>query len=279
MVPFRHQLYESELSRLYRSETVDAAEDSAALIYACFREYVDREDYLGADVACSFLEFGYRQARRNFEIHLHDIPCDIESTLQIASVFKSRWDKARMDPYFLSLRQSVLEESSDVEAFHLFGTMNNSLPFFMDPFLLLKQDHKKVSDLFQEIESSSNKKKRKDLFRELKNELLVHSEIEEKYFYPVLEQKEEDVEMEEHAIDEHAHVKERLEKIESIESDHDEWMNELKKLREDVEHHVEEEESEIFSEIRDILNEKQLEDLAKNMKEEKEKRLREMNRK
>lgn len=102
------QPYASEIIRLYHLETIDAAEDSAVLLYSCFREHVGREDYLGAEVACAFLERGYLQARNFFESHLHDIPCDIESTLQIASIFKYRWDKARMDPEFLSLREAYL---------------------------------------------------------------------------------------------------------------------------------------------------------------------------
>jgi hemerythrin superfamily protein len=145
----------------------------------------------------------------------------------------------------------------------------------MDPFTLLHNDHEKVSELFQRIQSSKSSTERQDLFHELKNELLVHAEVEEEYFYPVLERKQEDLELEEHAIDEHTQVKQKLEEIENT-TDDQKWMSLLKKLKEDIEHHVEEEEQEIFEEVRNILDENERQKLGDILEKEKKKRMKEM---
>lgn len=145
----------------------------------------------------------------------------------------------------------------------------------MNPFTLLHNDHEKVSQLFQQIQTSENLSERRDLFEILKAELLAHAEVEEDYFYPVLEKKEEDIEMEEHAIDEHEEVKQKLEEIENT-TDDQEWMSLLMKLKDEIEHHVEEEESEIFSEIRNILDEQQIEKLGDKLQKEKAKKLKKL---
>lgn len=145
----------------------------------------------------------------------------------------------------------------------------------MDPFTLLHNDHEKVSELFQRIQSSHSSTERQDLFQELKNELLVHAEVEEEYFYPVLEKKEEDLEMEEHAIDEHSQVKQKLEEIENTTNDQ-KWMSLLQKLKEDIEHHVEEEEQEIFEEVRNILDENERQKLGDTLEKEKKKRMKDL---
>lgn len=145
----------------------------------------------------------------------------------------------------------------------------------MNPFTLLHNDHEKVSQLFQQIQQSENLSERRDLFEILKAELLAHAEVEEKYFYPVLEKKEEDIEMEERAIDEHEEVKQKLEEIENTEDDQ-QWMSLLTKLKEEIEHHVEEEESEIFSEVQNILDDRQIEKLGDKLKKEKAKKLKKL---
>ena len=57
----------------------------------------------------------------------------------------------------------------------------------MDPFQLLKKDHKKVSDLLKRLDKTeeSDASKREELFAQVKNELEIHTQIEEKIFYPL----------------------------------------------------------------------------------------------
>ena len=60
----------------------------------------------------------------------------------------------------------------------------------MDPFELLKADHRKVEQLFTELESAEGKEKL-TVFKQIKTELELHTHIEEKIFYPALEEPEE----------------------------------------------------------------------------------------
>jgi hemerythrin-like domain-containing protein len=137
----------------------------------------------------------------------------------------------------------------------------------MDAFELLKNDHKKVSQLFEEIESASGPSK-KQVFNQLKSELDVHAHIEEKIFYPALENKEESRDITLEAYEEHKVVKDLLAELASA-SPGDEWNAKLKVLRENVEHHVEEEEGELFDKAEDVLSDEQIERLGSEMEAEK----------
>jgi hypothetical protein len=137
----------------------------------------------------------------------------------------------------------------------------------MDAFELLKKDHKKVSQLFEEIESASGPSKQQ-LFTQLKSELDVHAHVEEKIFYPALENKEESRDITLEAYEEHKVVKDLLAELAS-ESPSDEWDAKLKVLKENVEHHVEEEEGELFDKAEDVLSDEQIERLGAEMEAEK----------
>ncbi|MGI8837923.1 MAG: hemerythrin domain-containing protein [Pyrinomonadaceae bacterium] len=134
----------------------------------------------------------------------------------------------------------------------------------MDAFELLQQDHKKVAQLFEEIEATSGQAK-KQVFSRLKGELDLHAQIEERIFYPALENKEEAREITLEAYEEHKVVKDLLGELASGSGPEDEWDAKLKVLRENVEHHVEEEEGELFSKARQALSKKALEELGAEM--------------
>lgn len=138
----------------------------------------------------------------------------------------------------------------------------------MNPFQLLKNDHKIVSGLFDQIESASGNSK-KQLFTRLKSELDVHAHIEEKIFYPALENKKESREITLEAYEEHKVVKDLLSELASAQNANDEWDAKLKVLRENVDHHVEEEEGELFDKASDVLNDEQLDQLGDQMEAEK----------
>lgn len=133
----------------------------------------------------------------------------------------------------------------------------------MDAFELLKEDHRKVSTLFQEIESAPVQTKR-DLFEQLKSELDLHATIEETIFYPALENSEEAREITLEAYEEHKVVKDLLAELEGMTPD-DEWSAKLTVLRENVEHHVEEEEGELFRKARQALTEDEIEQIGDEM--------------
>ena len=138
----------------------------------------------------------------------------------------------------------------------------------MDAFELLKNDHEKVSDLFSQIESASGKTKTQ-LFSQLKAELDLHAHIEETILYPALENTDEAREITLEAYEEHKVVKDLLAELASAGSPNDEWDAKLTVLKENVEHHVEEEEGELFDKAREALGESRIEQLGTEMEAEK----------
>ncbi len=138
----------------------------------------------------------------------------------------------------------------------------------MDAFELLKKDHKKVSQLFKEIEAASGQAK-KQIFARLKSELDVHASVEERIFYPALENKEEARDITLEAYEEHKVVKDLLSELATGSAPEDEWDAKLTVLKENVEHHVEEEEGELFSKARKVLSSDEIGELGAEMEAEK----------
>ena len=142
----------------------------------------------------------------------------------------------------------------------------------MNAFQLLKNDHKIVSALFDQIESASGKAKAQ-LFTRLKSELDVHALIEEKIFYPALENKKESREITLEAYEEHKVVKDLLAELANGSSANEKWDAKLKVLRENVDHHVEEEEGELFDKADDVLSDEDLDRIGEQMEAEKARQL------
>ena len=141
----------------------------------------------------------------------------------------------------------------------------------MDPFELLKKDHETVSKLFERIESASGKAKL-EVFGRIKSELDLHTHIEETIFYPALEKANETRDLTLEAYEEHRVVKDLLSKLDTAGSVSDEWEAQLKVLRENVEHHVDEEENELFDKANDVLTGEEAERLGERMRAEKVRR-------
>ncbi|MGI9107402.1 MAG: hemerythrin domain-containing protein [Pyrinomonadaceae bacterium] len=143
----------------------------------------------------------------------------------------------------------------------------------MDAFEMLKNDHAKVSSLFEKLEPASDAPTREKLFAQLKQELDVHTHIEETILYPALKEASETRDITMEAYEEHAEVKELLAEMETTPTDSEEWDDLLTELKENVEHHVEEEESEMFKKARTVLSEQQISDLGTRMQAEKQQQL------
>jgi len=141
----------------------------------------------------------------------------------------------------------------------------------MDAFNLLKTDHRKVAELFEQLESASGKKKL-DVFAQIKTELDLHAHIEEKIFYPALEEASETHDIVLEAYEEHKQVKTLLSQLSRGRTANDEWQAKAKVLQENVEHHVEEEENELFKKARAVLNSEDVEELGMRLEEEKERK-------
>ncbi|MDT4954358.1 MAG: hypothetical protein QOJ02_2496 [Acidobacteriota bacterium] len=134
----------------------------------------------------------------------------------------------------------------------------------MDAFELLKKDHEKVSGIFEKLEPTTERgvRTREELFTQLKQELDIHSQIEEQILYPVLKEAEETHDITLEAYEEHNVVKTLLAELDVLPKDDETWEAKLTVLKENVEHHVEEEEGEMFKKARKVLSTEQIEALG-----------------
>jgi hemerythrin superfamily protein len=142
----------------------------------------------------------------------------------------------------------------------------------MDALELLKQDHKKVKDLFEQAESGEGKEQRK-VFEQIKKELETHTRIEENVFYPAMEKYEELKDMVLESYEEHKQVKTLLREMDDLVTDSEKFEPKLKVLKENVEHHAEEEEEgKMFPKIRELLDNAALEQLGQELEAAKNKK-------
>ena len=139
----------------------------------------------------------------------------------------------------------------------------------MNAIELLKADHDKVDRLFQKVKATEEGEEHKELFKKIKAELDVHTHIEEKIFYPRLKQEEELEDITLEGIEEHHQAKIFLRELSNLTDDSEKFEPKLKVLMEDITHHVQEEEGEMFPKVEKIINESELKELGKQMEEEK----------
>ena len=137
----------------------------------------------------------------------------------------------------------------------------------MDAIALLKRDHDKVKGLLQELESTTERgvKTRTELFARIKGELTVHEIIEEEIFYPTLKQhpRAKDIVLE--GYEEHHVVDTLMGELEALPVDDETWGAKATVMIENIEHHIEEEEGEMFSKARQVLDRAELEQLGEAM--------------
>ena len=119
-----------------------------------------------------------------------------------------------------------------------------------DAIALLKEDHRAVEKLFKEFEEAKGEGRKEKLARQICLELTVHTTLEEEIFYPACDGKiDEDLLKE--AYVEHDAAKLLIAEIEAGSGQSDEFFNaKVQVLSEQIEHHVEEEEKELFPEVR-----------------------------
>lgn len=110
-----------------------------------------------------------------------------------------------------------------------------------DAIALLKSDHRKVEDLFEQFESAKGDGKKQKIAMEICMELTVHAKIEEEIFYPACEGKIDDDLLKE-AYVEHDGAKVLIAEIETGEPSDEFYDAKVKVLSEQIEHHVGEEE-------------------------------------
>lgn len=140
----------------------------------------------------------------------------------------------------------------------------------MDPFKLLKHDHEKVKDLFAKFQGTKGEKTRERLFAEIRQELELHSQLEEQVLYPVLKEHQETKAISLEGEQEHHVVKVLLNELSELPVQDEAFTAKLTVLQENVEHHIKEEEGEMFKQARQVLDKETLAQLGDELTARKE---------
>ena len=137
----------------------------------------------------------------------------------------------------------------------------------MDALQLLKRDHDQVKKLLTEGEATTERaeKTRTELLATIKQELTVHEDIEETIFYPALKEhpKAKDIVLE--AYEEHNVVDTVMGELEATDVSDERWAAKFKVMKENIEHHIEEEEGEMFKQARSVFEAEELRELGERM--------------
>jgi hemerythrin-like domain-containing protein len=148
-------------------------------------------------------------------------------------------------------------------------------PAEKDAIALLKEDHEKVRELLGELEETTSKatSRRQTLLKSIEQELKIHTKIEEEIFYPAFRDassKEDDKKLYYEALEEHHVVDMVLPEIKKIDAGSDEFAAKAKVLKDLVEHHAEEEETEMFPRARKLMDREELLQLGQQIAQAKE---------
>jgi hemerythrin-like domain-containing protein len=138
----------------------------------------------------------------------------------------------------------------------------------MDAIRLLREDHREMERLFKAFEKAGDNAKatKRRLAEKIIEGLSVHAVIEEQLFYPAVRAEIEDTEDEVfESLEEHHVVKWLLSEIDKIEPGHERFDAKMSVLIENVRHHVREEESELFPDVRSALGRSRLGELGDAM--------------
>jgi hemerythrin-like domain-containing protein len=141
----------------------------------------------------------------------------------------------------------------------------------MDALSLLKEDHRKVKKLLAELEKTTERgvKTRTELFATIKGELSVHETIEEEIFYPELKAHPNAKDIVLEGFEEHHVVDVLMGELEAMDVDDESWGAKAIVMKENIEHHIEEEEGEMFKAARQVFDRVELEELGRRMEQRK----------
>jgi hemerythrin-like domain-containing protein len=139
----------------------------------------------------------------------------------------------------------------------------------MNAITMLTEDHREVERMLDELEPTTERgiKTRTELFARIKGALTVHELIEEEIFYPALRDhpKAKDIVLE--AYEEHNVVDSIMSELERLPVDDETWGAKAKVMIENLRHHIEEEENEMFPTARRVFDADELTQLGERMAE------------
>jgi hemerythrin superfamily protein len=140
-----------------------------------------------------------------------------------------------------------------------------------DVLALIEADHRKVEELFEQLEKAKSAKKTYEFLTQIYKEVNLHARAEELVFYPAMREYDETTEFIEEAESEHEEAEILLEQIKGMSPSDEQFQDKIEQLKEAIQHHVEEEESEIFKAVRECMDADQLKSLGQEFQEAKSK--------
>jgi hemerythrin-like domain-containing protein len=139
----------------------------------------------------------------------------------------------------------------------------------MNAIDLLADDHNKLKKILEEISKTTQKSKktRENLIANAKEELFLHESIEEKLVYPLLKENEETRALALEAHEEHHFSNVILKEVEKTDIEDEKWLAKFCVFKENIYHHIKEEEDQIFKVLKKLVSNKELEELATKITE------------
>lgn len=118
-----------------------------------------------------------------------------------------------------------------------------------DAVQVLKADHREVERLFREFQKASGEQRKMQLANKICSELMIHTQIEEELVYPTSREFLKDDEIVNEAVVEHNAAKDLIAQIRGMDASDEMFDAKMQVLQEQIEHHVQEEEKELFPQI------------------------------
>jgi hemerythrin-like domain-containing protein len=140
-------------------------------------------------------------------------------------------------------------------------------------FAMIEKDHNEVKEILEKLNESSSGavKTREKMFMQLKEEFIPHLKAEEATFYPALKDQKESRRSALEAIEEHRLAEMVFKELDGMSKSEELWAAKLKVFKELVEHHIEEEEDQIFKMAKETLEADEMSQIMESFQKEKEK--------
>jgi len=138
----------------------------------------------------------------------------------------------------------------------------------MNAIDLLKEDHQNLKKILEAIEKTTDRTahKRQSLLLKAKAELMVHEAIEEALIYPILKEHQDSHDLALEAYEEHYFANVILKAVEKTAVDDETWMAKFSVFKENIYHHIEEEEGQLLKLLKKIIDKKALNELGVEIK-------------
>ncbi len=138
----------------------------------------------------------------------------------------------------------------------------------MNAIEVLSQDHRKVEQLYRQYQQAPTNERKGEVVNEIIRELSVHASIEEEVLYPgVREALPDGDQLAQDSLQEHQSAKEILADLDKMSSDDPQFDHKVGQLMGDFEHHVQDEEGEMFPKLQQALGDDVLSDIGQELEQ------------